>query len=152
MLAHKLIEARKRIMNLPRSIVERLASSLGYTQTEVVQGILSISLFYTSLVAFGRWWQWLDGSRPLYSPVLWTIVVLTILWMAPFRRWALITALGLLALYSLKSALFTGELLFFLITAAAVGLAFLIYRMASPESTENPDTKTDQQNHIANHQ
>lgn len=124
-------------MRFLKAILNRVAIALGYSPREVIRILLSIAFFFSSVLACGRWWQWKHSLVPLYSPIFWTTVALAILLLAPNWRWVLIGALGILGLYGLKTALFTGEPLYLLIAVAAVGLALITYRLTpSSKSSE----------------
>ncbi len=100
-------------------LVATLAAGLLVPDRTVLYGLL---IFFSSYLSYGRSWQWLHGEVPAYVPLLWILGTVFVVRIAPKWKVALIAALGMWALLSLKAVLFDREPRAVYITAIACAL------------------------------
>lgn len=79
------------------------------TLGDVVWLILSVAFLFSAILTYARWWQWKHGLVPSHVPVLWALVALLILAIAPNRPRVIVGASGACIFYGLKGVLLEQE-------------------------------------------
>lgn len=119
------------LVSLLKRIGYRIASAFAFkpeewTRADVVRMLFSIALFFSSVIALDRWWQWNHHLVGLHSPILWSLAALVILLLAPNRPEVVVFSLGFCVFYGLKGAILDKLLLGWAIAVVAFALALVI--------------------------
>lgn len=113
-------------------LVFTFAAGLLIPDRTALYGLL---LFFSSYLSCARSWQWLHGGVPAYVPVLWVLGSVLVLSIAPKWKIALIAALGMWAILSLKAVLLDREPRAIYVTAVACVLILGILLTARRSDT-----------------
>jgi len=134
------MSSRGKAKDLLKKVGYRVASAFAikpqeWTREDLMDFVFAFGLFFSSVIAAGRWWLWRHELAALHSAILWTVAAVLIFLLAPSRPRVLVGALGISIFYGLKGAILDQLFIGWVIVGVAVVLGLIVVGVA-PSSFE----------------
>jgi hypothetical protein len=124
-------EVGRRVRGVLLAVVDRTISALAlkhktWTARDKLDAAMGVALFLSSAIALGSWFRYVHHQVNVCVPLIWTLLGLASILIAPRKRLLLIGALGLYVVYGLKAVVLDRDPQAWYVVVGALALAAVL--------------------------